>query len=557
MRAATTVLAAALLTALLVGCASTTRSERGSSRQPLTQVCDDADAPCPSALSHRRLDSVASTTKGRVTVGGKAIRYQAVAGRIVVHTRNWRDTRASAGKDAKSVQPEAAMSYVAYFKEDEKADKRPITFVFNGGPGSSSLWLHMGAFGPRRVTISDPALAGQSHLVENEYSLLDVSDLIFVDAPGTGFGSVRGTDAQKAFYGTDADVDAFAEFITNFLSKNSRWNSPKYLLGEGYGALRAAVLINVLETRDATKFNGVIFLSQILNFELQGKSGALSSFNPGLDLPYELALPSYTATAWYHNMLPGGRQPLAPLLEKVRRFALTSYAQALREGVLLSRARRTALIEQLHQYTGLADSYIDRANLRIDSGEFAHELLGGSDATVGQADSRVAGPSLDPLSQRAGYDPQSAAVRSEYISAFNQYAREILHYGYGMTYKADIPVLGLWNFWHVLPSQDSPVQQWPNAMPDLANVMKFDPHLKIMVNEGYFDLETPFTEGWYEMHHLQIPETLEGNITYNVYSYGHLSNVDSPVLKNLHDQISAFIVATDFISDGGSRRAPQ
>ena len=551
MRAAITVLAAALLPVFLVACASTTESERASSRLPVTQACDDADAPCPSALPHRKSDGAASTTEGRVTVGGKAIRYRAVAGRITVHKRDWQDTQPSAGKGAKSVQPEAAMFYVAYFKEDERADQRPITFVFNGGPGSSSIWLHMGAFGPRRVATSDPALVGQSHLVSNEYSLLDASDLVFVDAPGTGFGNVRGKDAQKAFYGTDADVEAFAEFITKFLSKNNRWNSPKYLLGEGYGALRAAALINVLETRDDTSFNGIIFLSQILNFELPGSSGALGSLNPGLDLPYELALPSFTATAWYHHKLPGGRQPLEPLLAKARRFALTSYAQALRQGALLSQADRAAIIEQLHQYTGLPDSYIDKANLRIDSGEFEHELLGGSDATVGQIDSRVTGPSLDPLSQRAGYDPQSAAVRSEYLSAFNQYARETLHCGYGMTYKADIPVLHLWNFWHASPSQASPVQQWPNAMPDVVNAMKYDPHLKIMMNEGYFDLETPFTEGWYEMHHLQIPETLKGNVRYNYYNYGHMLNVSSPVLKALHDRISAFIAATDSISNPG------
>lgn len=452
------------------------------------------------------------------------------------------------------------MFYVAYLKEGGEAGHRPVTFVFNGGPGSASLWLHMGAFGPRRLVTGDPALAPATpvRLVGNEFTLLDASDLVFVDAPGTGFGRIRGKDAQRAFYGTDADVSAFAEFVTNFLSQHDRWNSPRYLIGEGYGAARAAALINVLETRDDTDFNGIILLSPVLNAELLGGSRDLDRFNPGLDLPYELALPSFAAAAWYHHRLPGGgRQQLEPLLEKVRHFALTSYARALRQGALLSPARRVAIIAQLHRYTGLPVSYIDKANLRIDSGEFEKELLGASDATLSQLDSRVAGPSIDPLSERAGYDPQDAASSSAYVSAFNQYVRATLRFGYGMTYRSSVPVLGLWSFWHAPPGQSSAAQQWANVMPDLANAMKYDPRLKIMANEGYFDLSTPFTQGWYEMRHLQIPPELQGNIEYHVYRCGHLVFVPLPQLEELHDRIAAFIAATEGAPVGPGIRVPQ
>lgn len=501
----------------------------------------------PSAGMHQYFGTATSTTEGKVTVEGKAIRYRAVAGRIIVHASGWRGEGAPDRNGGDAASPEAAMFYVAYLKEGETSGRRPLTFLFNGGPGSSSVWLHMGTFGPRRTITTDrsPTVAAPFRLVSNEYSLLDASDLVFIDAPGTGFGRIRGKDADKAFYGADADVHAFAQFIVDFLSEYDRWNSPKYLIGEGYGALRAAALVNVLETRNNVDFNGVIFLSPVLNSELLGTSATLDSLNPGLDLSYELALPSFAATAWYYHKLPGARQPLEPLLERVGRFALTRYARALRQGSLLPLERRAVLAEQLHQYTGLPVSYIEKANLRVDSGEFEHELLETSGANTGQLDSRVAGPALDPLSERAGYDPQDAAVGSACVSAFHRYARETLHYGYGLTYNPDISVLGLWNFWHTPPGQADPVQQWANTMPDLANALKYDPHLEIMVNEGYFDLATPFMGGWYEMHQLQIPPKLQANITYDFYRSGHMSYVRPPVLEKLHDRIVAFIGATD------------
>ena len=495
------------------------------------------------------------STEGSVTVEGKTIRYRAVAGMLIVHPAGWNDARPLDGKapasgarhrrNSKKRRPaEASMFYVAYFKEGANPAHRPITFLYNGGPGSSSLWLHMGAFGPRRVVTSDHTHTPPApyRLINNDYSLLDASDLVFVDAPGTGFSRVRGRHAAKDFYGADQDVHAFSRFIMRFLSKYGRWNSPKYLFGESYGTPRSANLINVLETHDNIDFNGVILLSQILNYDLSPDD---PQYNAGIDLPYELALPSYAATAWYHHRLPGGAQPLKPLLAKVEHFALTDYAAALRAGSTLSQARRQAIAGRLHRYTGLPVAYILKAGLRIGGGQFEHELLGGADETTGRLDTRFSGPSLDPLSQRAQYDPQAAAISSAYVAAFNNYVRKDLHYGTGMTYKPEIPLWKTWDYRHKPPGESQPLQQALNVMPDLANAMKYDPDLKVMLNGGYFDLATPFYEGMYEMKHLPMPRKLQANISYHYYRSGHMVYVHVPALKKLHDNVAAFIAATD------------
>jgi carboxypeptidase C (cathepsin A) len=495
----------------------------------------------------------ASTTRGSVKIGSRTIHYHAVAGMIIVHAAGWNDATGTDGAGqarthAPHIPPEAAMFYVAYFKDGADPSKRPITFLYNGGPGSASLWLHMGAFGPRRVltaghTQTPPA---PYSVVNNRYSLLDASDLVFVDAPGTGFGRVRGPDPDKHFYGADADVHAFAQFIMKFLSKYGRWNSPKYLLGESYGTPRSAMLVNDLETRHNIDFNGVILLSAILNFDDSNGIG-MARFNPGVDLPYELSLPSFTATAWYHHKLPGGEPPLQPLLAKVEHFAMTDYAQALRAGSLLSRAKFAAIATDLHRYTGLPTHYIEQANLRVSGGEFQHELLSASDRITGRLDSRFAGLALNPLGQRAQYDPQSTAISSAYVAAFNNYVRKVLHFGFGLRYKVLIPVWRIWNFSHRPPGVHHTLARALNVMPDLANAMKQDPDLKVMLNGGYFDLATPFYEGIYEMQHLPMPRKLQANIEYHYYMSGHMIYVHVPALKRLHANIVKFIDSTDHL----------
>jgi carboxypeptidase C (cathepsin A) len=498
--------------------------------------------------------TVTSTTAGTVTVEGNSIHYHAVAGLLIVHPQGWNDAAGKGGGEdssdgpghahgAKHKSAEASMFYVAYFKDGEKPAERPITFLYNGGPGSSTVWLHMGAFGPRRVVTADHTHTPPApyQLVNNDYSLLDASDLVFVDAPGTGFSRVT-PGAEKDFYGADQDVHAFSEFILQFLSKYGRWNSPKYLFGESYGTPRSANLINVLETQDDTDFNGVILLSQILSYD---ESTGFVRFNPGVDLAYELALPTYAATAWYHHKLPNAGQPLDALLSAVEQFALTDYAQALRAGSTLSPEQRDAIAAKLHEYTGLPVEYIEKADLRIDGGEFEHALQGDADVTTGRLDSRFSGPSLDPLSERAEYDPQSAAISSAYVAAFNDYVRQDLHYGVKMRYQPEIPLFRTWNSRHQPPGAPGPLPQAMNVMPDLANAMKVDPDLKICLNGGYFDLATPFFEGMYEMAHLPIPRKLQANIAYHYYESGHMVYAHIPALKQLHDNVAAFIANTE------------
>ena len=368
------------------------------------------------------------TSNGSVTIGGQSISYQAVAGTLVVHPKDWDDVprdpkadRASPGAgdegEAKNPTAEASMFYVAYFKNG--GGNRPVTFVYNGGPGSATVWLHMGAFGPKRIVTATDAHtpAAPYSLTNNASSLLDATDLVFIDAPGTGFSRIAGKDKEKAFFGVDQDAYAFAEFISQFLTKYGRWNSPKYLFGESYGTPRSAVLINQLQSDRSIDFNGVILLSQILNFDL---SPDRPTGNPGVDLPYQTVLPTYAATAWYHKKLPGDHKDLESLLAEVEQFAMGDYGRALAAGSDLSPADKRAVAEKLHQYTGLSVEYILKADLRIDGGEFRQNLQDDAGLTTGRLDTRFSGPDIDPLSQRADYDPQSTALGSAYVSAFNE-----------------------------------------------------------------------------------------------------------------------------------------
>jgi carboxypeptidase C (cathepsin A) len=484
------------------------------------------------------------TSTGSVTVGGSHIDYRAVAGTLVVHAKGWDES--AAPDDKENPTAEASMFYVAYFKRGAPAADRPITFLFNGGPGSSSMWLHMGAFGPVRVLTADHSHtpAAPYRTVNNDESLLDASDLVFVDAPGTGFGRIGGTDAEKSYYGVDQDIRAFAVFMREFLSKYDRWNSPKYVFGESYGTMRAAGLPLALQKEDID-LNGVVLLSCILDWDMMPDDPQL---NPSVDLPYVVALPSYAATAWYHHRLPHQPQDLRAFLGAVEHFATTDYALALMRGNSLAPVQRQAIAARLHAYTGLPVAYLLKSNLRIEYGAFQKELLADQDLTTGTLDTRFTGPTLDPLSKVSEYDPQSAAIGSAYVAAFNAYVRDKLHYGQGLTYKPGIPVYGSWDYRHQPPGAHRPLIALPNVLPDLAAAMKRNPDLKVLVNGGYFDISTPFYEGWFEMHHLPIPASLQGNIEYRYYQSGHMVYVHVPALKQLHDNVAAFIRRTDDLS---------
>ena len=496
---------------------------------------DKATAP-PASEDHFKVEDQAS--EGSVTIDGRKIDYLTHAGTLIVHAKDWDDVPQNASKDEKLPPAEASMFYAAYFSKDKTSAARPITFLFNGGPGSATIWLHMGAFGPKRVLTpgdTHPGAAPYS-IVSNEFSLLDASDLVFIDAPGTGFSRISGKDKEKAFYGIEADAQAFADFIQQFLSKYSRWNSPKFLFGESYGTTRNAKLIEVLETERFTDFNGVINLSQI---EIWDASPDQPEGNPGVDLPYLLALPTYAATAWYHHRTTGAPKELPALLDEVERFALNEYAVALLAGSTLDAAARHAVAVKLHNYTGLAIEYIEKANLRVSGGEFSHNLRADGDITVGRLDTRFAGPTIDPLGKEAEYDPQFAAIGSAYMAAFNSYVRGELKFSPNRIFKTLPREIG--EAWDIDRHTLGREFKAPNLLPDLATAMKYNPRLKVMLNAGYYDLATPFYQGVYELQQLPIPAQLRSNIEYKFYESGHMVYAHEPSLKALHGSVADFI----------------
>jgi carboxypeptidase C (cathepsin A) len=490
-----------------------------------------------------------SVTDGTVTVGGQAIAYQAVAGTLTVGSSDVQD--AMIGLDGKYLpdsdidlpskledQPAVArIFYAAYFKKSANGTSRPITFLYNGGPGSATMFLHMGAFGPKRVVTPDGQHqeAAPYKLVDNPYSLIDASDLVFIDAPGTGFSRVIGKEAGKAFFGTDEDARAFDRFIRRFLTKYSRWNSPKYIFGESYGTTRSAVLSRMLQGVD---LNGVVLLSQIFNFDdsADGPEG-----NPGTDQPYFLALPSMAATAWYHHKVPNQPAQLEPFMREVEQFSLGEYASALLQGADLGADRKKAIADKLAGYTGLPAAYWMKANLRVSGGDFSKELQTEEGITTGRLDTRYQGPDIDPLSKEAEYDPFTNSIQAAYVTAINQYAREELKYGENMTYMPSARQPDFhWHLAHVPPGG----QGWEssvNVMNDLAFAMKRNPKMKVLLMGGYFDLGTLYFGATYEMKHLPIPQNLQSNISYHWFQTGHMVYVNEASLKELHEQTAAFI----------------
>ena len=497
-----------------------------------------------------------STTQGAIDVGGQHIAYTAIAGTITVGATDTDDAQLgpdgkplpgsqlalSAPKEPADASPVAHMFYVAYFKTGANAEDRPITFFYNGGPGSSTMWLHMGSLGPKFVeTAGDTHLPGAPYkLIDNADSLLDVSDEVFIDMPGTGFGRLAGKDAGKAFWGVDQDAEAFARFIARFLVKYGRWNSPKFLFGESYGTTRSAVLADLLENEKNIDLNGVMLLGQIFSFPI-----ATGGPRPGVDLPYELALPTYAATAWYHKKLSPQPEALEPFLKEVEDYALGEYMHALAEGNNLSDTEKQQVAEKLHEYTGLPVDYVMKADLRVTAGEFEKTFDDPEGMTTGRYDTRFLGPTLDPLSEGAEYDPQSAAISSAYVSLVNLYLRQNLKYGEGETYLPHALFNG--TPWDMMRRGGTGFRSalGLNVGADLAEAMKTNPRLKVMVNDGYYDLATPFFAAEYEEEHLPIPASLTKNIEYDWYEAGHMAYVRDECRKLLHDRVAAFIKSAD------------
>jgi carboxypeptidase C (cathepsin A) len=476
--------------------------------------------------------SESSVTRHTLTIGGRSIQYDATAGTLLV--RNEKD------------EPTASIGYVAYVERGGgtpgEAGRRPLTFAFNGGPGSSSVWLHMGALGPRRIVTADAADAAASlpppySVVDNAYSVLDKTDLVLIDPVGTGFSHAVGEAKDKDFWGVDPDIESVSRFITQYVDDNHRWGSPKYLLGESYGTTRAAGVVDYLQTRRNMAFNGVVLISVALDFETFFPL-------PGNDTSYPLLLPSLAATAWYHHALPRQPAELAPFLAEVRRFATGEYAAALMQGNALSDAERAAVAEKIHQYTGLSAGFVKQADLRVRASQFTQELKRNDHLTLGRLDGRFTGPSFDRLGEDSDYDPLSAAIGGPFAAAFLDYLHADLKLGEGRTYNLlNEQAGGVWDFRHRVPGLPFP-SPLPNTAIDLAHAMGYNPSLQVLVLNGYYDLATPFLATEYMMSHLPLEKAQQAHIHMEYFEAGHMMYLHEPSLRQLKGALAAFYDAT-------------
>ncbi|HEY5214809.1 MAG TPA: peptidase S10 [Acidobacteriaceae bacterium] len=494
-----------------------------------------------------------SITEGTVSAGGKNIAYKAVAGLLTVGATDAQD--AMLGLDGKLLpdsgvelpaKPEdrpatATMFYTAYFAKGVDDATRPIVFIYNGGPGSATMYLRMASFGPVRVVLPDldhPA-GGPYKIVPNEDTLLGTADLVFIDAPGTGYGRVMGKEASKAFYGIDQDAGAFQRFIRRFLTKYDRWDSPRFLFGESYGTTRDAALSAALQ-HHGVDLNGVVFLSQILSFD---DSADGSDGNPGTDNGFYLALPSFASTAWYHHKVPNQPAELLPWLHEVEQYALGDYASALLQGADLDATKKAAVAAKLESYTGIPAALWIKANLRLTGGQFAQDLLGSSDETTGRLDSRWQGASMNPMDSESQYDPFSESIESAILAAMNTYAHTTLKFGENMTYEPSAR-MGGWN-WNMAVKSPGGDGGWPgtssNVEADLAYTMKVNPKMHILLMGGYFDLGTLYFGATYEMKHLPMPASLQKNIAYKFFPTGHMVYVNPEARTGLRDRTAEFI----------------
>ncbi len=460
-----------------------------------------------------------AVTHHRIVLDGRALAYTARAGTITL--RNADD------------QPTARVFYTAYTVDGANPSKRALTFLYNGGPGSSTMWLRMGSFGPVRVQTPIGQLAGPPpyRLADNPYSLLDRTDLVFIDMPGSGFGRIIGAGKRDDFWGVDQDVAAFAQFIQRYITNFNRWNSPRFLFGESYGTTRSSALANYLQNA-GIGLNGVVLLSSFLNSNIDYNDGAPVG---GGDWGYLLYLPTETATAWYHHAL-GDRRPLSQILPEVESFALGEYLDALGQGAQLAPDRFNDVVAKLHRYTGLSETYIRNSNLRIPYDRFENELLRQQGRTVGRIDSRFETYVLDRPEVSPDWDATDAAIDSAFTSTSNYYLRQVLGYNTPLLYRANIYDLiygdgQSWDFKH-----GNNVQVL-NVTPDLAQAMTYNPNLKVFSANGYFDFATPFFATVYALDHLYLAPALRRNITYGFYESGHMVYLHPTALARFHDDL--------------------
>ena len=468
-------------------------------------------------------------TKHTIVINGQSIAFTVTTGRIVLKEEAEKKGE-EAGK-SEGEKPKAAIFFVAYTRDDvEERTQRPLTFSFNGGPGSSSVWLHLGLLGPRRVDMGDAGhlLPPPYRLVDNEYSLLDVTDLVFIDPVSTGFSRAVPGEKPKEFHGFKKDIQSVGDFIRLYTTRYKRWLSPKFLIGESYGTTRAAGLSGYLQERHGLYLNGIMLISAILNFQT-------ADFNPGNDLPFIMFLPTYTATAWYHRQLNAELQKdLLATLEKVENFAVNGYTHALMMGAALSATERQRTIHQLARFTGLSEDYLDRTDLRIEILRFTKELLRAQRRTVGRLDSRFTGIDRDAAGENFEFDPSMAAIMGPYTAALNDYVRSELNFESDLPYEILTERVYPWSY-----------ADFENAYVDVAKTLRTamttNPTLKVYVANGYYDLATPYFATQYTFNHLGLDASLQANIRMGYFEAGHMMYIHMPSLDKLKGELVNFL----------------
>jgi len=466
-------------------------------------------------------------THHSVTVDGKALHYTATTGRLPI-------------KDPTG-KIEAEMFFVAYTLDGVDPATRPVTFAFNGGPGSASLWIHMGALGPRKVVLDKEGWepAAPYHLMDNPYTPLPATDLVLVDAIGTGFSRAQNMKTAKKFWGVKGDAAAFGEFIRLYLSRYERWSSPLYLLGESYGTTRSAAVSGYLADR-GIQFNGIMLLSTVLDFE----SLEITKHN---DLATILTLPTYTMIAAYHKKLaPELMQDMAKTRAEVENWSWSVYAPALAKGDALSPQERQTIIDGLAKYTGLSKQLIDQANLRIRVEQFTHNLLADQKLRVGRLDGRFSGPDPDGYLDTDFYDPSGDMISAPFTSVFNDYVRRELGYKVDMPYYTSVSQVstsGNFDFWRRW-EWGSAIGGFPNTADALREAMVKDQYLKVMVMEGYYDLATPFAAADYTFNHMDLSPQYRNNISFATFDSGHMVYLREQALQKFQKVVEGFIENT-------------
>lgn len=470
-----------------------------------------------------------SETKHTIEIAGKTIAYTATAGTIVLKEENGR--------------PKASVFYIAYARDGADPATRPVTFSFNGGPGSSSVWLHMGLLGPKRVKLKDDGTAYPPPYPyeDNAYSMLDTTDLVFIDPISTGYSRAVPGEDPKQYFGVKEDIESVGDFIRLYTTRHKRWSSPKYLIGESYGTTRAAGLVGYLQDHDGMYFNGVILVSVAIDF-------ATLDFTPGNELPFFLYVPTYATTAWYHKKLPADLQQLdvKSVADQARAFAINEYGPALLKGDQLSDEQKNSVAEKLARFTGLSPSYIKSANLRISDNRFYKELQRDRRLITGRLDSRFTGFDVDAAGEQPEYDPAMASIMGEFTGAFNDYVRRELKFEQNdVSYATFSHQIQDWN---VEPQFKG---RHINTGDDLRRAMNENPALRIFVANGYYDLATPFCATEYTFSHLGLEPQLRKNVSLHYYEGGHMMYIVKPSLVQLKTDLSKFYQPQETLTGNG------